>query len=100
MVYDGFSVTYAALQLAVYLGVQKFILLGVDCDYSQKVNHIKAYSSQPDINASNKMYHAFKYARKWADANGIQILNATRNAKMKAFDCVLLENLFEESRDK
>lgn len=91
-VYDGFSITFSAIQLAVYLGFDEIVLLGVDCDYSKKVNHIKAYSVQLDKNAAPKMYSAFKCAREWADNNGVKILNATRNAKMDAFEIINLDD--------
>ena len=95
-VYDGFSITYATLQLAVYMGFKEIILLGVDCDYSKEVNHIKAYSIQPDKNASYKMYQAYRYARNWADIHDIRIINATRNAKMDAFECKNLEDVLSK----
>lgn len=92
-VYDGFSITYAVLQLVVYMGFTDIILLGVDCDYTKEINHIKEYAKQTDDNAGYKMYEAYKYARMWADENGIRIINATRNTKMDAFECLELEKI-------
>lgn len=92
-VYSGHSITYSAMQLAVYMGFRTIILLGIDCDYSKKVNHIKAYSRQEDPNAAYLMMQSYKAAREYADRHGIRILNATRNAKMDVFERVVLEEV-------
>ncbi len=91
VVYAGHSITYSAMELAVYMGFKEIVLLGIDCDYSQAVNHIKAYSVQDDINAAYLMTESYKVARKYADLHGIKILNATRNPKLQVFDRVNLE---------
>lgn len=93
VVYDGHSITYSAMELAVYMGFKEIILLGIDCDYSKAVNHIKAYSVQTDINAAFLMRESYKVARKWADEHGVKILNATRNAKLDVFERVVLEDI-------
>lgn len=93
VVYAGHSITYSAMELAVYMGFKEIVLLGVDCDYSKTVNHIKAYSVQNDMNAAYLMRESYKVARKWADEHGVRILNATRNAKLDVFDRVELESV-------
>lgn len=93
VVYAGHSITYSAMELAVYMGFKEIILLGVDCDYSKAINHIKAYSPQPDMNAAFLMRESYKVARLWADEHGVRILNATRNAKLDVFERVVLEEL-------
>lgn len=92
-VYAGHSITYSAIELAVYMGFKEIILLGVDCDYSKSINHIKAYSVQDDVNAAYLMRESYKVARKYADKHGIKILNATRNAKLDVFERVSLEQV-------
>jgi hypothetical protein len=93
VVYDGHSITYSAIELAVYMGFKEIILLGVDCDYSKAVNHIKAYSVQTDLNAAYIMRESYKVARTYADAHDVRILNATRNAKLDVFEKVRLEDV-------
>lgn len=95
-VYDGHSITYGAMELAVYMGFKEIILLGIDCDYSKAVNHVKAYSVQTDMNAAYLMRESYKVARKWTDEHGIKILNATRNAKLDVFEKVALEELLNK----
>lgn len=93
VVYAGHSVTYSAIELATYMGFKEIILLGVDCDYSKKVNHVKAYHAQDDNNAAYLMRESFKVAREYAKNNGIKILDATRNGKLDVFEIVDLENI-------
>ena len=93
VVYDGHSITYSAMELAVYMGFKEIVLLGIDCDYSKAVNHIKAYSVQTDINAAYLMRESYKVARKWTDVHDVKILNATRNAKLDVFEKVELEDI-------
>lgn len=93
VVYAGHSITYSAIQLAVYMGFREIILLGVDCDYSKNVNHIKAYSVQDDVNAAYLMRESYKVARKHADMHNYKILNATRDAKLDVFERINLEDI-------
>ncbi len=96
VVYDGHSITYSAMELAVYMGFKEIVLLGIDCDYSKAVNHIKAYSVQTDMNAAYLMRESYKVARKWTDKHAVKILNATRNAKLDVFEKVELEELLNK----
>lgn len=93
VVYDGHSVVYATLQLAVYMGFKEICLLGVDCNYEEKKqNHIIEYTSAVVPNAADLMRGSFKCAKKFADANGIKIYDATRNGKLSVFTRVKLED--------
>lgn len=98
VVYSGHSITYNAMQLAVYMGFKEIVLLGIDCDYSKAVNHIKAYSVQDDLNAAFLMRESYKVARKWTDEHGVKILNATRNAKLDVFEKVNLEEILSNGK--
>lgn len=93
VVYDGHSITYSAMELAVYMGFKEIVLLGIDCDYSKAVNHIKAYSVQTDMNAAYLMRESYKVAKRWTDEHGVKIINATRNAKLDVFEKVRLEDV-------
>lgn len=92
-VYGGHSVTYSVMQLAAYMGFKEVYLLGIDCDYSKAVNHIKAYSVQNDVNASYLMRESYKVAKAYCDTHDFKILNATRNAKLDVFEKVVLEDV-------
>lgn len=101
----GETVTYMALQMAVFLGCNPIYLIGVDFSFSLpnnkengktvvhgqgEKNHFhpdyrpngeKWYA--PDLNFQVRAYMA---ARAYAEENGIQIFNATRGGKLEVFE--------------
>ena len=81
------------------MGFKEIILLGVDCDYSKEVNHIKAYSPQDDLNAAYLMTESYRVAKAYADAHDFRILNATRNAKLDVFEKVMLEDIIKWGKE-
>lgn len=95
VVYAGHSITYSCIELAVYMGFKEIILLGVDCDYSKSVNHVKAYAVQDDINAAYLMRESYKIAKEYSNKSDFKILNATRNAKLDVFEKVVLEDILK-----
>ncbi len=106
-VYEGYTVSYMCLQLAVYMGFQEIYLLGIDHNYSVTLlpngellenKNIQDHFSSEDVTASTpqlfKSTLSYQAARKYADANGIKILNATRGGKLDAFERVDFDTLF------
>ncbi|MBY0124246.1 6-hydroxymethylpterin diphosphokinase MptE-like protein [Bacillus sp. S/N-304-OC-R1] len=106
-IYEGYSVTYGAIQLAVYMGFKEIYLLGVDFNYAVTVNNegkiitnqgVKDYFSK-DNNLGLKLPNlensllGFQAARKFADENGLVIRNATRGGKLEVFDRIKLEDV-------
>lgn len=90
--YDGFSITFSMIELAMYMGFSEIVLLGIDCDYSGKKIHFEEYTDARVPDASINMYQAYCELRKFAERNGIKIKNASRGWKLKAFECVTLED--------
>lgn len=105
---DGRTVTYTALQLAVYMGFKEIYLLGADCNYSNDNKSINE-DSYPD----KRMYNpkkvglnpmieynlsAYEVARKYAKIHGVKIFNATRGGKLEVFERVDFDQLFENVR--
>lgn len=93
-IYDGFSITFSMIEIAMYMGFKEIILLGVDCDYRGEAKHIDEYTdaSVPD-EAGINMYNAFCQMREYAEQKGITIINASTGFKLKAFDCRPLETI-------
>lgn len=109
--FEGFTVTYAAMQLAFFMGFQKVILVGVDHNYvtqgkpNQAVvspgddpNHFapnyfgKGFKWQlPDLEGSERAYQMARQA--YTDA-GRQILDATVGGKLTIFPKVDYTSLF------
>lgn len=102
-VYARGTVTYACIQLAVYLGFREIYLLGVDFDFSvnykDRANHfIKTYyseNSEVAFFADKESLEAYMSAKEYADAHGIKIYNATRGGKLEVFERVDFDILFE-----
>jgi hypothetical protein len=98
MVYDGYSITYSLLQIAVYMGFKYIYLLGCDCDYSAEPRQrhfieTKRIDQTPPFILSERMIFAYKKAKIYAEKNHINIYNATRGGKLEVFDRVNLEDI-------
>jgi hypothetical protein len=106
----GATVTYACLQLAVYMGFTEIYLIGMDNSYPLSVkdngelifSDVNAYfepvytGNQPVINIilADRFNAAYKSAQGYAEQNGIKIRNATRGGKLEEFERVDLTSLF------
>lgn len=98
--YDGYTVTYFALQMAVYMGFKEIYLLGIDCSYVNEIyddGTIKDTGSKKNYFSSNyvkdnrfrnttKMIKAYKAAQQYTKKYGIKIYNATRGGKLEEFE--------------
>ena len=96
VVYDGFTITYSLIQLAIYFGFKEIYLLGADCNYEVgKPQHFIEHGSD-DKNiafAKERMFVSYEVAKKYADTHGIKIYNATRGGKLEIFPRVKLEDV-------
>jgi hypothetical protein len=110
-VWEGHTVTYAAMQIAYYLGFQQVILIGVDHSYQAKgnpdttvvstgsdPNHFdpnyfgKGFRWQlPNLASSEEAYILAKIRYEQA---GRQILDATVGGKLLVFPKVRFEEIF------
>lgn len=101
--YDGFSITYSLMQLAVYMGFKNIYLFG--CDNSYPKDPDKQYfipsghvSSAAQISAL-KQREAFAVARKYAEEHGIKIYNATRGGELEVFDRVDFDDVIAKLKN-
>ena len=97
-VYAGGTVTYACIQIAVWLGFREIVLLGVDCNYNLPSGTHFYDNSQDDKKYRDvtDMFDAFESAKKYADSHGIKIYNATRGGMLEVFERVDFDSLFKE----
>lgn len=103
-VYGCGTVTYDAIQIAVYLGFKEIYLLGVDFsfskDYKDKSNHfVENYynkNSKTTVVTENEQLKAYQKAKQYAETHGIKIYNATRGGKLEVFERVDFDSLFEK----
>ena len=111
-VFEGFTVTYMAMQLAYYMGISEAILIGVDHNYSTQgkpnttvvsggddPNHFnptyfgKGFRWQlPDLDGSERAYRLAKAAY---EQDGRRILDATVDGKLTIFPKVDFKTLFK-----
>ena len=102
-VYDGASVVFAALQIAVYMGFSSIYLLGTDCNYDTNVLHASelGYSKDYNYNWTKQtgltMIEGFKVASEYAKKHGIKVYNATRGGMLEVFPRVNLEDIVGEN---
>ncbi len=94
-VYDGYSITYSLIQLAVYMGFTEIYLLGADCSYNGKKQHFIEHGviDKTADKAGDRMRFAYREAKKYADNNGIKIYNATRGGELEVFERVNLDDV-------
>ena len=104
-VYAGGQVTYAAIQLAVYLGCSEIYLYGIDFDYSnfERAHFAKdyvAYKNGAPTNSTidetmRRVGFSFKRAKQAAEQMGFKIYNASRRTKLDVFERVDFDSLFD-----
>lgn len=108
---DGKTVTFAAIQLAIYMGFSEIYLLGVDFSYSitydvngilHKDESIQDYFTgkryRETVCHYSSMLHAYQAAKSYCDNHGIIIKNATRGGKLEVFERVNFDKLVDIPR--
>lgn len=99
IVYDGYSITYSLLQIAIYMGFKEIYLLGADCSYKRGAQNHFAESGFVDKNEEknhDKMITGYKEAKKYADTHSIRIVNCTRGGMLEVFPRMSLEEVLKE----
>lgn len=104
---NAYTVTFVAIQLAIYMGFKEIYLLGVDASYSTIMDKngktvrdasIKDYFNPEWKNqiptAYEPMHHGYKVAREYCETHGIVIKNATRGGKLEVLKRVDFDTLF------
>lgn len=95
---EGFTVTYAAIQLAVYMGFNEIYLLGVDHfyekgnDYSNVIGEEVVYNT-PQLDKSTVSYLK---AKKVCEEKGIKIVNLTRGGHLEVFNRECFDDVIGE----
>lgn len=95
IVYDGYSIAYSCLELAVYMGFKEIYLLGCDCTYLGEKEHF-IDSGVEDRNrkyATPKLIVGYEEAKRYADSHDIKIYNATRGGVLEVFERVNLDDV-------
>ncbi|GHU70483.1 hypothetical protein FACS1894184_15990 [Clostridia bacterium] len=98
VVYDGYSIVYNMLQIAVYMGFKDIYLLGTDCDYSMNTKHFNAFDveDKKQYSYGDLMIYAYHEAYEFCRNHNVNIYNTTRGGKLEVFPRVNYESLFTE----
>ena len=102
-IFSGATVTYACIQIAMYMGFKDIYLLGVDNSFTNNVkaeeNHfIKNYHDVNDEIYTPRLdllSISYAKAKEVASLKGVNIYNATRGGKLDIFKRVDFDSLFE-----
>ena len=106
------TVVYSAMQIAVYMGIREIYLIGVDHHFHTSINDkgeivvdptakdyfCEGYNADKDqlyIPNTDQSTLTFLAAKRYADAHGIKIYNATRGGKLEVFPRVDFDSVFQ-----
>lgn len=101
VIYDGYSITYSLLQIAVYMGFTEIYLLGCDCSYDVKSgkHHFveSGFFDKTAATVGERMIYAYTVAEKWLKANrpDVKVYNATRGGMLEVFPRRTLDQVFK-----
>lgn len=111
LVHSGYTCTYSALQLALWMGCNRIILIGVDFHFAlaptdaegRHVDHGERNHFLPEYRQNGERWNApyleqtrraYELARSVASERNVEILNATRGGKLEVFPRVPFDELF------
>ena len=109
-IYDGLSITYGMIQIAVYLGYTEIYLVGIDHNYAMKNGVVDGSQSYAEgirpIDMSTQFPPelllceiSYREARRYCEANEIKIQNATRGGKLEVFERASLDYLLNNQEE-
>ncbi|QNM08797.1 6-hydroxymethylpterin diphosphokinase MptE-like protein [Wansuia hejianensis] len=88
-IYDGYTITYSLIQLAVYMGFKEIYLLGNDCSYPSdpKKQHFMDFGhyDSSTLTARDRIIFAYEYANEYLKGTDVKIINATRGGALEVF---------------
>lgn len=110
-IYTIGTVTYAMIQIAVFMGFEHIYILGADNNYAKNISltgvitesgslsHFSGGEQKEDSRAVAvwEMDRGYYYAREFADKKGIYIYNSTRGGYLEAFKRVDFDSIFHNS---
>lgn len=99
-VYDGYTIAYSILQIAVYMGFSEIYLIGSDCNYSDEVskrNFININKIDHTYKTAGKrIISAYQIANEHLKGKEVEIYNCTRGGMLEVFPRKNLEDVLME----
>ena len=107
IVYDGYSILFSLMQIAVYMGFKEIYLLGCDCTYKgNKKNFIEHGAIDPNFDiAGMRLIYVHSKFKEYADSIGVKVYNCTRGGMLeeyprKTLEEVLANKCFANNREE
>ena len=103
-IYDCFTVTIMAIQLAIFMGFSEIYLLGADCNYTstEKLHFIETEfdrrtRGESFYNEAERLNRiGYRAANRFAKNCGCRIYNATRGGMLEEFPRISLEDALKK----
>lgn len=96
-VYDGYTITYSLIQIAVYMGFKEIYLLGNDCSYPKdpKKQHFMDFGhyDSSTLTARDRIIYAYQFAHEYLKNTDVTIYNATRGGALEVFPRVDFDSI-------
>lgn len=101
IVYDGYSIAYSCIELAVYMGFKEIYLLGADCTYFGEKEHFveSGVEDRSRKYATPKLIVGYEKVKEYADVHGIKVYNATRGGVLEVFPRIELKDVLADRRE-
>ena len=110
---QGYTVTYAAIQLAIYMGFKNIYLLGIDHNYNitrdskgrpvrnstetqNYSNGMTDYVNTKNLPRIEESTIAYETAERMSKKLSVKIYNATRGGKLDAFERISFEDAIKQ----
>ena len=100
-IYDKYTVTTCAIDIAVYMGFQEIYLIGVDCNYTGTTTHFISPGSNYGkmttdmaLSAQEAMKQGYQFIADNMNKYGIKVYNATRGGMLEVFERKNFDELF------
>jgi hypothetical protein len=98
-VFDGYTIAYSLLQIAVYMGFKEIYILGMDANYDENVSKRNIVDigkiDHTYRNAGERIRFALNIAKKHLSNSEIEIVNVTRGGKLEIFPRKKLEDVLK-----
>jgi hypothetical protein len=100
-IYQGHSVVFSAIQLAIFMGARRIALVGVDMNYTSSDDIQYGISGvapgQFELNYVEHYRRHFQNARRFLEERGGELLYATRGGRVDVLQAIRLEQAVQIS---
>lgn len=99
-IYDCFTVTNMAINIAVFMGFKEIYIIGADCNFDGAKLHFIPNSFDPTSPKKNRYQlsversiNGYMALKKYAEERGVKIYNATRGGKLEVFERIDFDSI-------